>query len=107
MDEVIVTKHSEKRTKERVGLSKKLADKNAQKALEFGITHGETKSGLKRYLDKLYFNNPSINNLRIYHHYVYLFADNRLVTIIGLPQKYYKLADQLQKQKDEEHEECA
>lgn len=43
MAEVVVTEHSVKRTKDRLGLSKKLADKNVQKALEFGITHSDAK----------------------------------------------------------------
>lgn len=100
MCEVMMTNHSVKRTKDRVGLSKKIADKNAQKALEFGITHSETKSGLRRYLDRLYLSNQVANNMRVYHHYVYLFRGNRLITIINLPQKFYALADKIQKQKE-------
>ena len=100
MAEVVVTEHSVKRTKDRLGLSKKLADKNAQKALEFGITHADTKSSLRRFLDKLYLSNGTANNMRVYHHHVYLFRGNKLITIIDLPQKLCKLADQIQKQKD-------
>lgn len=57
MPDVVMTNHSVKRTKERIGLSKKIADKNAQRALEYGITHSEAKGGLCRYLDKLYLSN--------------------------------------------------
>ena len=99
MSNVIMTNHSIKRTKDRVGLSKKIADKNAQKALEFGITHAECKAGLKRYLDGLYLSNGNANNMRIYHRHVYLFRDNRLITILPLPHKFYDLADKLQVQK--------
>ena len=100
MDDVNVTKHSVKRTKDRVGLSKKLTKKNAQKAFEYGITHADTKAGLKRYLDKLYLSsNGSGNNVRIYHRYVYVFHDSTLITILPLPTKFYALADKLQKQK--------
>lgn len=99
MNNVIMTNHSIQRTKDRVGLSKKIADKNAQKALEFGITHAECKAGLKRYLDGLYLSNGNANNMRIYHRYVYLFRDNRLITILPLPHKFYDLADKLQAQK--------
>lgn len=100
MRDVVMTKHSIKRTKDRVGLSKKIADKNAQKALEHGITHADAKSGLKRFLDKLYLSNGNANNVRVYHHYIYLFRDNRLITIISLPHKLHSVADQIQKQKD-------
>lgn len=105
MAEVVVTEHSVKRTKDRLGLSKKLADKNAQKALEFGITHSEAKSGLRKFLDKLYLSNGNANNVRVYHHHVYLFRGNTLITIINLPQNLCKLADQIQKQKDGERDE--
>lgn len=37
MPDVVMTNHSVKRTKERIGLSKKIADKNAQRALEYII----------------------------------------------------------------------
>lgn len=65
---VKVSRHAAKRTKERVGLSKKIADKNAQKALDEGITHAETRGSLNRYLNHIYFSNKSINNVRIYQH---------------------------------------
>ena len=106
MSNVVMTNHSIQRTKERVGLSKKIADKNAQKALEYGITHSECKAGLCRYLDKLYLSNGNANNVRIYHRYVYMFRDNKLLTILSLPRKFYDLADKLQQQKaGEKHED--
>lgn len=70
MPDVVMTNHSVKRTKERIGLSKKIADKNAQRALEYGITHSEAKGGLCRYLDKLYLSNGNANNVRVYHRYI-------------------------------------
>lgn len=67
----------------------------------YGITHSEAKGGLCRYLDKLYLSNGNANNVRVYHRYVYLFRGNTLLTIIPLPNKFYALADKLQKQKGE------
>lgn len=104
--DVIVTEHAAKRTKNRVGLSKKLADKNAAKALECGITHADTKGALKRYLDKLYLSARKANNLRIYHHHVYLFHDNTLITIMDLPNQFKRLVDEIQKQKEDSGEDC-
>lgn len=101
MCDVVMTNHSVRRAKERIGLSKKIADKNAQKALEFGLTHAEANGSLKRYLDKLYLSNGKANNVRIYHRYVYLFRGSVLLTILPLPNKYHSLADKLQKQKGE------
>lgn len=102
MNNVTVSKHATKRTKDRVGISKKLAEKNAEKALQFGITHAETKAGLKRYLDRLYFQECTATNMRVYHRYVYIFnSRNILITILPLPNKFYRLADQLQREKIE------
>ena len=82
---MVVTKHGEKRIKERLGLSKKTAEKNAEKALELGLTHAETKSGLRKYLDKLYLSTGKTNNMRVYRHFVYLIRKKTLLTIIALP----------------------
>ncbi len=100
MADVRMTNHGIKRTKERVGLSKKIADKNAEKALEFGITHAETKGNLKRFLDKLYLSTGKANNMRVYHHHVYCFQNKTLITVINLPASLCKLADQIQKEKE-------
>lgn len=97
--EAIVTRHGAARTKDRVGLSKKIADKNAQAALDCGVTHAETKGSLRRYIDGLYLSKKAANNIRIYNHYVYIFQNNVLITVIDLPQKYRKLASQLQQKK--------
>lgn len=101
MEDVVVTVHGAQRTKERIGLSKKLAKKNAAKALEFGLSHSETKGMLKRYVDKLYFRGENINNIRIYHRCVYMFRDIKLITVIPLPRNLWTLADKLQKKKDD------
>ena len=102
MSDIHVTRHAKKRTKDRVGLSKRLAEKNAAKALEVGLSHAEAKAGLKRYLDYLYLSNNTGNNVRVYHRYVYVFHNRTLVTILPLPTKFYDMADKLQKQKIED-----
>lgn len=90
--DVNMTQHSIKRTKERIGISKKIAGKNAQKALDKGLTHAEAKGSLKRYIDALYLSERLANNIRVYHGYVYLFKGNTLITVIELPQKYRETA---------------
>lgn len=101
--DVEITRHSTERIKSRVGISKKIAEKNAQKAFECGITHAETKGGLHRYIDKLFFSHKA-NNIKIYHRYVYIFYDNKLVTVFLLPSKYNDVADKLQRQKEQNNE---
>lgn len=97
--EVILTEHGEQRVKDRVGVSKKIADKVTQKALEKGIQHCETVGSLKRYMDKLYFQHRKANNMRIFNRKVYIFNDNTLITILDLPSKYHNTVDKINKRK--------
>ena len=55
--------------------------RNAQKAFDLGVKHSETNGRLNKYLTAIYFTNKTINNLRIYHRHVYLFAGDVLVTV--------------------------
>lgn len=96
-----VTNHAIQRTKERVGISKRISEKNADKALQLGITHSETSGSLNRYITSLYWKNPAANNIRIYCGNVYIFSFETLITVFSLPQKYRKTADKLWKEKKE------
>ena len=93
-----VTRHATRRTKERVGLPKRIAEKNADKALQEGIRHKETSGGLHRYIEALYWKNRTANNVRIYCGNVYIFHNETLITIFPLPQKYRKTAEKLWKE---------
>ena len=100
-----LTDHAKQRTKNRVGLPKGIADKNAEKALKYGLHHKDVTGSLGRYLDYLYLGHKNCNNMRIYNQYVYMFKDTLLITIIALPSKYHKLASQLQKEKNSNTDE--
>lgn len=95
--DVRITKHSRQRTKDRLGIKKKIAEKNAVKALNNGITHAMATGNLKRYLDKLYLSHKQGNNMRVYHRYVYIFHDTTLITIVPLPNNLQPIADKIQK----------
>lgn len=95
---VHITNHGRERTKERLGISKKAAERNAQKALDKGVTHSQAKGSLKRYIDALYLSYKVANNIRIYNRYTYLFKGTTLITVIELPKKYHALADKLQRE---------
>jgi hypothetical protein len=94
------TRHSKQRTKDRLGLSKKLADKKAQEALDHGLRHKELTGGLKKYITSLYFYNETANNIRVYQQKVYIFRDTKCITILNLPQNLCNVANKLQKRKD-------
>lgn len=93
-----VTDHAAKRTKERLGLPKRVTAKNADRALHEGIKHSETRGALHRYLDALYWKRETANNIRVYCNNVYIFHDEILITIFPLPQKYRKTVDRLWKE---------
>ena len=97
---VHITKHGDKRTRERLGINKSAVEKNTKKALEFGIKHSETTGKLYKYITALYFNNPDCSNIRIYNRNVYIFNKNILVTVMQLPQRYHAAADKIAKNKE-------
>ena len=92
-----ITDHSRKRTKNRLGLSKKDTEKVANKALDFGITHADAKGNLRKYMDGLYLRYQNGNNNRVYNRKVYIFQGMVLITILNLPHNLSALADSLQK----------
>ena len=94
---VKITEHAKQRTKERLGVSKKIADKVAEKALEYGIKHSQAKGNLKKYIDKLYLQHRNANNIRVYNRKVYLFKGTVLITVINLPNNLISTADKIQK----------
>ena len=97
---VNVTNHATKRTKERLGLSKKLTTKNAERALVEGLHHRDTGGSLYRYIESLYWKNRTANNVRIYCNYVYIFHDSLLITVYPLPQRYRKTVDKLRRKEN-------
>lgn len=92
MSDLYITNHSEKRFKERTGLSKRLVTRKAREALERGITHAETTGPLRKYYDKLFLVHETANSIRVMHNTVYIFCNNALVTVFPLPQSLRKTA---------------
>lgn len=97
------TKHGARRTKDRLGISKKIADKNADKAYRLGVPHGATKGNLRRFIDKLYLQSGVGKHCtyKVYHRSVYCFDGKKLVTTIMLPQSLYVLSDKIEREYDE------
>ena len=99
-----VTKHAKKRGKQRIGVKKKDVQKNAQEAMDFGITFNEAKGNLKRYMTKIYLKNEIPNNMRVYNHRLYLFRESLLITVLDIPPDLCRVADSLQRKKKEKLE---
>lgn len=88
--DIIVTHHAEERAKERLGWNKNAVTRMAQRAYKIGISHADTNGKLRKYFDKLFLMEHQANNVRIYGQVVYLFSDNRLVTLFIIPKNVDK-----------------
>ena len=88
--DVIITNHAEKRAKERLGWNKHAITRMARKAYIEGISHSNANGKLCKYFDKLFLIQNQANNVRIYGQVVYLFSDNRLVTLFIIPKNVEK-----------------
>lgn len=81
--------------RERLGIPKRITDKNAEKALRFGVKHSDTSGSLHRYITSLYWKEQTANNTRIYGDYVYIFHNETLITVFPLPHKYRKTVERI------------
>ena len=96
-----VTKHAQKRFKQRCGVHKTDTQKNARRALRDGVAHKGLTGSLKRYMDALYFRHRRANNIRLYNGSVFIFTGEKLITVFPIPDKY-KDDPQLQKKEEAE-----
>jgi hypothetical protein len=90
-DEILITDHAYLRAKERLSLNKKSIDRLAKVAYVKGIKQSDTKGQLKKYVDKLYFEYKTANNIRIYGEVIFLFSKNTLVTLYQVPNEFRRL----------------
>ena len=83
-----ITDHAKDRIRERCGLPKKALERNAKNALEKGVRHNECIGTLRKYVDCLFLSHKNGNNIRIYNNYSYIFCNDRLITVLLLPNIY-------------------
>lgn len=102
-EEPKVTKHGYKRVRERLGIPKNAVQKNAERALKYGVPRQEVSGPLRRYLDALYYEYGTADNLRIYNRHLYIFCSGDvLVTVLNIPYKYIDAADIAQRRRKKE-----
>lgn len=89
-DYIIITDHAYLRAKERLSLNKKSIDRLASSAFKSGIKQSDTKGQLKKYIDNLWFEYKTANNIRIYGEIIYFFSNNRLITLYQIPNEFKK-----------------
>lgn len=102
---VIVTKHAEKRLRERMGLGKRAIQRAAETAFDKGIKHAETTGNLNKWVTSLYFNNKTANNIRLYNDKAWIFAGKNLITVLQIPASLKKSVNEvLNRRKNSEEE---
>ena len=100
-----VTRHAAKRMKERLDISKRTIDKNAERALQLGVKHSDTSGSLHRYITSLYWKDQTANNARIYCGNVYIFHNETLITVFPLPQRYRKTVERIRSKNNDNSKE--
>ena len=85
-----VSRHAEKRMRERCGLNKKAVERMAEKAYHHGIKHSETKGKLNKWISGKYLAKGKANNIRIYGDKAFVFCDDVLVTVLQVPRVIVK-----------------
>ena len=97
---LIVTSHAKDRIKQRCGLPKRAAIRNAEKALQQGISHADTTGRFKKYFDYLYLSHGNANNIRVLGDKVYIFCGESLITVLSLPNQHRSVASKLLKRRE-------
>ena len=87
-------------------MPKRAAQKQTERAFEKGISIEETTGSLRNYLEGVFLKEGTANNLRVWSGSVYIFVEDRLVTVIDLPSRFRKTEQNLLRKK-KEMEGCA
>lgn len=89
-----ISRHAEKRLRERNGLNKKSMQRIVDRAYIKGIRTKDTTGNLKKWLISLKDKRNGVNIVTVYGHQVYLFAGDVLVTVFDVPCSLKKNIDQ-------------
>ena len=83
---ILITAHAEKRAKSRANLKGKMLLHLAIKAWCNGLDYKTAQANLQEYIKRKYQSSYRAENIRVYGHYVYIFAGNTLVSFLELPE---------------------
>lgn len=89
--------------KERCGIPKRAARRNAQMAFDKGLDYESAKGKLKKYIDSKN-GGSAITDVRIWSGNVYVFSGEELLTVYHLPKKYTKREIQMRQKRKLEGE---
>ncbi len=87
-----VSRHAVKRIRQRLGLPKKAAQADVERALERGLKIEDCVGRLRRYLDYMRHTHGDTCEFRVTPSAVYVVAGDVLVTVFPLPNAHKKQA---------------
>jgi len=85
-----LTQHAIERSKERLNLNEVSLQRLAEKALQQGKTHSECKGQLRKYINKVYLQYKTANNIRISGEIIFFFVGDKLITLYQIPNNLKK-----------------
>lgn len=97
-----LTKHGSNRIRKRVGLPKKAVARTAALALERGRPIEAFSGGMRRWLSARLTDEKSAALAVVYGEFVYLFAEDHLITTIPLPPEF---KSKMKVKKDDDRDE--
>jgi len=97
---ITVTKHGEKRIRERSGLNKSSVNRIVEKAYKDGLKMEETTGELHKWIIYVHLKNQGANEIRIYGDKAYIFSDGYLITLLQVPNQLLKNIQANKKRKD-------
>ena len=96
-----VSRHADRRIRERVGVPRSAVKRMAARARAEGIPRKDTHGSLRRYLDALYHYNEEADNIVVYAEKVWIFSGTTLITVLDLHQRYKNRANGMKKKGEE------
>ena len=87
MDNVIVTKHAEKRMRERLGIQKKSTQRIADRAYLSGKNYDAVTSKIRRWAKEVCskHDNNELSGYRFFGDKMFIFDENVLITVLQIP----------------------
>lgn len=95
-----VTKHAEKRIRERRGSKASRSPELAERARTEGICYNDTTGKLHRYLTWLWHKGECSKDIYILGNQVYIFASETLITVLPLPGRFERTVASIRKRKE-------
>lgn len=94
---MMVTKHGERRVRKRLGIPKKIVNREVEQAFRYGVHYSHFSGELLGYLEKVANSQPNADfNVRVFRGTVYVFRHDKLVTAWPIPGRFRRVAHEVQ-----------